>query len=100
MSMYRIRLDAEGAMALREFAEVMPLAIENISQSTETLFRVYQSVADRVGPHEHDFENMLLLIKSAQENAAEAITVLPSMLQKTADKIDAYNAARPTISGN
>lgn len=61
---------------------------------------MYQSVADRVGPHEQDFENMLLLIKSAQENAAEAITVLPSMLQKTADKIDAYNAARPTISGN
>ncbi len=38
MSMYRIRLDAEGAMALREFAEVMPLAIEYFSKHRNTFF--------------------------------------------------------------
>ena len=46
-----------------------------------------------------DFNNMIMLIKKAQEMAAEAVQALPPMLNATADKIDAYVAANPSISG-
>ena len=86
----KLALNTESATALREFAEAMPLAIDNIAESTEKVVQVYQSVAEDVGPHNQDFYNMLMLIKSAQETAAEAVQALPPMLNATADKIDAY----------
>lgn len=95
----KLKLDTESAIALREFAEAMPLAIENITESTEKVVQVYQSVAEKVGPHNQDFYNMLILIKSAQETATEAIRELPPMLKNTADKIDAYVAENPSIVG-
>lgn len=96
----KLALNTESATALREFAEAMPLAVENITESTEKVVQIYQSVAENVGPHNQDFYNMLMLIKSAQENASEAIQALPVMLNATADKIDAYVATNPVISGN
>lgn len=93
-------LNSESAVALREFAEAMPLAIENITESTEKLVRVYRSVAEGVGPHNQDFYEMLMLIKTAQEAAADAVQALPPMLNATADKIDAYIATHPTIWRN
>lgn len=95
----RLALNTESAIALREFAEAIPLAIENITESTEKVVQVYQSVAEDVGPHNQEFYDMLMLIKSAQEAAAGAVQELPPMLNATADKIDAYVAADPSIKG-
>ena len=94
-----LALNTESAAALREFAESMPLAIQNIVDSTEKVVRVYQSVAEQLGVHSQDFYNMLMLIKKAQEETAEAISELPKMLNTTADKIDEYVANHPTIGG-
>ena len=94
----KLALNNESAAAMREFADSMPVAIENIVQSTEKVVQVYQLVADSVGPHNQDFYNMLMSIKSAQEIAAEAVQELPGKLIETADKIDAYVAANPSIS--
>ena len=58
---------------------------------------MYQSIADTLGVHNQDFYDMLMLIKKAQEETADAIQVLPKMLTTTADKIDAYIAANPNI---
>lgn len=95
----KLALNTESAIALREFAESMPLAIENIVTATEKVVQVYQSVADTLGVHNQDFYEMLMHIKKAQENAADAIQTLPPMLNTTADKIDAYVAAHPTVAG-
>lgn len=95
----KLALNTESAIALREFAESMPLAIENIVTATEKVVQVYQSVADTLGVHNQDFYEMLMHIKKAQENAADAIQTLPPMLNTTADKIDAYVAAHPTVTG-
>lgn len=95
----KLALNTESAIALREFAESMPLAIENIVTATEKVVQVYQSVADTLGIHNQDFYEMLMHIKKAQENAADAIQTLPPMLNTTADKIDAYVAAHPTVTG-
>jgi hypothetical protein len=94
----KLSLNTESANALREFAESMPVAIDNIVAATGKVVQVYQSVADSLGTHEQDFYGLLMHIKKAQENAADAIQTLPPMLNKTADKIDAYVAAHPTIS--
>lgn len=93
----KLALNTESAIALREFAESMPLAIQNILESTEKVVQVYQSVAEELGVHNQDFYDMLMLIKKAQEETAEAIQELPKMLTTTADKIDAYVAAHPTV---
>lgn len=95
----KLALNTQSAIALREFAESMPLAIENIVTATEKVVQVYQSVADTLGVHNQDFYEMLMHIKKAQENAADAIQTLPPMLNTTADKIDAYVAAHPTVAG-
>ena len=95
----KLALNTQSAIALREFAESMPLAIENIVSATEKVVQVYQSVADTLGVHNQDFYEMLMHIKKAQENAADAIQTLPPMLNSTADKIDAYVAAHPTVAG-
>lgn len=96
----KLSLNNESAVALREFAAAMPLALENIAESTEKVVQVYQSVAEEVGPHNQDFYEMLMLIKSAQEAAADAVQALPPMLNATADKIDAYVASNPRVIGN
>ena len=93
----KLSLNSESAAALREFSESMPVAIQNIVDSTEKVVQVYQSVADTLGVHNQDFYDMLMLIKKAQEETAVAIQVLPKMLTTTADKIDAYVAANPAI---
>ena len=93
----KLSLNSESAAALREFSESMPVAIQNIVDSTEKVVQVYQSVADTLGVHNQDFYDMLMLIKKAQEETAVAIQVVPKMLTTTADKIDAYVAANPTI---
>lgn len=38
----KLALNTESATALREFAEAMPLAIDNIAESTEKVVQVYQ----------------------------------------------------------
>lgn len=86
----RMMLSHEGANYLREWAEVMPLTIQNIIASTERVVFVYQSVSDNVGSHREYIYQMLINIKRAQENSAKALMVLSTELKKTADKIDIY----------
>ena len=84
---------------MRDFAEAMPFAINNIVEETERLINVYNSVADQVGPHQQDFDTMMKMISKAQADAADAIEALPPKLKYTADKIDAFIAAHPEAVG-
>ena len=95
----KLALNQQSSSAVREFADSIPIAIENIVTATEQLAAVYQSVADTLGVHNQDFYEMLMHIKKAQENASNAIQVLPPMMISTADKIDFYVATHPTYSG-
>ena len=92
-----LTLTHEGAEALREFASALPLSVDNIIVATDTLFNIYNAVADRLGEHSQDFSNLLIHIKKAQSMAADAILDLPPKMKSTADKIDAYVASRPNI---
>lgn len=93
----QLALNSKSAQAMREFAEAMPVAVQNIRDDTEQLISIYQSVADNVGVHAEDFHNMLLSIKKMQETAAQAIEVLPHMLIETSVKIEQYVGSRVSI---
>lgn len=88
----KLSLNVESANALRELAESMPLAIQNLVDSTLKVVTIYQSVSETLGEHRQAFYELLLLIKKAQEQTTETIEVLPIMLNATADKVDAYVA--------
>lgn len=96
----KLELNPEGANALREFGEAMPIAVANIVASTLKLCSVYQSVADTLGVHRQSFYDMLMLIKKAQECSAEAIEALPTLLNSTADKIDQYVAKQSVVQSS
>ena len=93
-------ITADGAQALRDFAAAMPVAIDNISQSTEKLLATYNSVIEGLGEHGEAFGEMLDQVKKAQELAASAVEELPKGLENTAAKIDAYLAIKPSTSSN
>jgi hypothetical protein len=95
----KISLNEKSAQAMRDFAEAMPFAINNIVEETQRLIDVYNSVSDQVGPHQQDFETMMKLISQAQADAADAIKALPPKLRYTADKIDAFIATHPEAVG-
>ena len=97
MDQKKITLTPEGANALREFADAIPQAVQNIVEDTEKLNRVYQAESETLGIHEVDFSNLIQSIKEAQKTASEAIEKLPGMLRNTANRIDEYVAAHPSI---
>lgn len=93
----KLTLNQEGADALRQFAESIPVAVENIVSDTDHLNSVYQSIAEDLGIHTNDFAQLLLSIKKVQETAADAIEAIPPMLEACAAKIDVYIASHPTV---
>lgn len=93
----KLSLNSESAEALRQYAESIPVTVENIANDTEQLNRVYESTAEDLGVHSSDFAQLLLSIKKVQETAADAINALPPMLLKCAEKIDIYVASHPTV---
>lgn len=88
----------EGVAALREFAQAIPVAVQNIDESTKKLMTVYNSVAEDVGVHSGQFLEILEYVKSAQKLAADAVEQLPAELEKTAAGIESY--IRSSVSGN
>lgn len=90
-----LSLNHKSAMALREFAEAIPQAIQNISDDTDKLIGVYQSVQEKVGVHGDDFHNLLQSIEKVQKDAAQAMEALPHMLIETAVKIETYVSNNP-----
>ncbi len=95
----KLKLNMESVALLRNFAETMPIAIGNIVESTQKIMRVYQSVADEVGPHEEQFYDMLMLIKAVQEETTDMLQALPTMINNTADKIEDFVRRNPDLVG-
>lgn len=90
----KLSLNHESAEALREFATVLPIAAENIQLAADKLYATYQSVADDLGEHGQDFDELLLRISKSQVTATDAIAALVPKMNKTADRIDAYVATK------
>lgn len=92
-------MNRESAQALREYADIFPQALANITEATLKLISVYQSVSDTLGSHRNDFYGLLLHIRNAQALSVEALNTLPPMMRNSADKIDRYLALQGSAGG-
>ena len=93
----KLTVSKQGAAALREYAQAMNKAVDNIVAETSKLKSTYNSVAEDLGVHEEDFRDLLMHIEKAQQLASEAIEKLPPKMEEVAKKIDDYVAKHPTI---
>ncbi|MGN0465512.1 MAG: hypothetical protein ACI4F9_04085 [Lachnospiraceae bacterium] len=98
MAGIQMYLCAEGVAALREFAQAIPVAVQNIQESTQKLLQVYSSVSDELGVHDSNFLEILQCVKRAQETAADAVQELPPKLEQTATNIEAYISAGSSLN--
>ena len=95
----KIELTQKGVNAVREFAEAMPVAINSIISDTEELERQYRSLSAQIGVHEPQFEEMMRIISTAQEEAVEAIQALIPKLNESADSMQEFINKNPELSG-
>lgn len=86
----KLSINQESVYALREYAEVIPKIISNISIGMEKLFSTYTNVIESIGPHRNQFEEMMYTIKVFNNTTSEFIEELPYMLNCTADKMESY----------
>ena len=77
---------------LREWAERMPIALQNIIVATKDVISAYQYVlrgADNI--YRDEFNQMLLNVKIVKKDSEEAILSLCIQLREVAYKLDCYN---------
>ncbi len=86
----KLSISMESVNVLNEFAEKIPTVLENIYNDTQELLNKYYCLADVVGPHNVEFEEMLRIVQNSQDNSSLAIKELSYMLKGTADKMESY----------
>ncbi len=85
-----LTLTHEGADSLREFANKLPIATQNIEIATRKLNNIFKSLYDELGVHREDFEELFSTVESLQKIAINAISILIPRMNRTAEKIDEY----------
>ncbi len=93
----KLELTAEGAQALRDFADALPPVMDELSYDTEQLIDIFHSVSDDLGIHEENFNSMLSTVARAQKAADEAMQVIPGKMRKVAQAIEDYVKIHPSI---
>ncbi len=89
--MSRIAANAEGANALRKLANDIPAAFNTLSEATNHLDSVMNSMASSLGVHYNDMKDLITQnVKNALKIASDSVQGLPVQLNNTAQKIDAY----------
>lgn len=86
----KLSISTDSVNVLNEFAEKIPTVLENIYNDTQNLLNQYYNLADTVGPHNTQFEEMLQIVRNSQDNSSLAIKELSYMLKATADKMESY----------
>lgn len=93
----KLELTAEGAQALRDFADALPPVLDELSYDTEQLIETFRSVSDDLGTHEENFNSMLRSVARAQKAADEAIQTIPEKMRNVAQAIEDYVRSHPSI---
>lgn len=86
----KLAINKSSVVALREYADQISQTYIKLDEDILRLLGIYNSVFEKVGPHNEMFEEMLFQIKKAEEISNESIEKLSDMLRYTADKIEAY----------
>ena len=97
MSDSKLALTAEGANALREFADKLEKSVEEINAANDALKGVYNSNAEDLGVHADSFGELLTTVENAAKGATDAVLALPPKMREVAQKIDDYVNSKPTV---
>ena len=98
--MAKLNLTPEGANACREFADQMVKAYKNIEESNQRLKGAFDMLSDDLGLNIEKYRLYIEIVTSAQEEASEALAVLPVKLYETADAIDEwYRKHKTSVTG-
>lgn len=85
-----LKLDQESVEALFFFSEQLPKIFENISNDTQKLINIYNSLCDTIGPHNEEFFDMLKSIELAKDIAGDSINVLSKNLKMSAESLSMF----------
>ena len=97
MKEMKIAACPESVVVLETFAEAIPKAVQDINECTQRLINTFLSLSDDMGEHAQAFQQMLDLIKRAQDEAGEALMVLPAHLKASAEAMEAYLKSQPSL---
>jgi|GEM_PF-1153933 len=95
----KIEASYEGVKALRDFAESMPYAVNQIDESTHKLLRTFNSLESELGVRGETFRALVEHCIRATAIASDAVLELPSNLQKTADELEDWLNKQLGIDG-
>lgn len=98
--MMKIAASYEGVQALRDFAEAMPYAVGQISESTQRLRTTYNSLEDYLGARSEAFRCLVEDCVRATAVASDAIEDLPIGLATTADELESWLDKQIGIEGS
>ena len=87
---FKLSLNTETVEVLYYFADRLPVAVSNISESTNRLLSIYNSLADDLGVHNNDFQIMLLNTQKSLLLANEAFMYVEKFSRNAAEKINNY----------
>ncbi len=86
----QIEANLESVQALRDFAEAMPYAVNQIIDETQHLQEKYRGLESDLGVRGRDFEDIVRMCMRAAQDASDALSDLPKGLNATADSLEGW----------
>ena len=97
---FKLSLNQESVEICYYWADKLPVAVANISESTIKLLETYNSLANDLGIHRKDFQIMLLKTEKSMLLAAESLEIVENDLRFVARKIEDYINRNTGSSGS
>lgn len=96
----RIEASQKGVEALRDFAEAMPYAVNQIEEETNKFLTRFHSLEPDLGARRDDFDDIVKVCVYAVRSASDALSDLPEGLKASADRLEEWINSRPSVEDN
>lgn len=96
----QIAANYESVQALRDFAEAMPYAVNQIADETARLQERYRGLEEALGVRSASFEDVMSACMRATQSASNALSDLPEGLIATAGQLEEYLNKKLGISSS
>lgn len=95
----KIEASYEGVKALRDFAEAMPYAVNQVDESTQRLLGTFNGLEGELGIRGDVFRALVEQCIKATAIALDAVSELPVNLRMTADELEDWLDRQIEIDG-
>lgn len=83
-----IRTDMEGVSALREYAESIPHALNEMQNAAFRLRNAFESRQDTLGPHNEEIQDILFQLQSFLNDTSEELAAVQKALVEESDTLE------------